>query len=180
MSNAVLGRLAATLISAILLCLAGYQYGAARVQARWDAERQRTTLAVATTQTAQAQATTRVVTQYVDRIQTVRERGKTIVKEVPIYVPSTVSPVPSVTSGPHAGCDCSLPGGFRVLHDAAAIGTLPQPTAIADAPSVSAQDVAATVADNYLTCHVNAEQLSALQQWATQQQAVSAAQPETE
>ncbi len=177
MSNAILGRLAATLLSASLLCLAGYQYGAARVQARWDAERQRTTLAVATTQTAQAQATTRVVTQYVDRIQTVRERGKTILKEVPIYVPSTVTPV---TSGPNAGCDCSLPGGFRVLHDAAAIGTLPEPTAIADAPSVSTQDAAATVADNYLTCHVNAEQLSALQQWVIQQQAVSAAQPETE
>lgn len=177
MSDAILGRLAAILISAMLLCLVGYQYGAAHVRAQWDAERQRTTLAVAKTQTAQAAVTERVVTQYVDRIQTVRERGEAIVKEVPIYVPYVPS---TATSDPHPGCDCSLPGGFRVLHDAAAAGELPDPAALADAPSASAQEVATTVADNYLTCHLIAEQLTGLQQWVTEQQAVSAAQLETE
>lgn len=43
---------------------------------------------------------------------------QTIIKEVPIYVKAT---------------DCAMPGGFRVLHDAAAHGTVPDPGAVADA-----------------------------------------------
>ena len=168
-------RLAAMLVGAILLCLVGYHHGVSTVRAQWEAERQRTTLAVASRQVEQAAVTERVVTKYVDRIQTVRERGKTIVEKVPFYVPS---PSPSAPEGP-PGCDGVLPGGFRVLHDAAATGAeLPDPAAAADAPAVSAQDAAATVADNYGTCHEVSEQLTALQQWVRDQQAVSAKQQE--
>lgn len=106
---------------------------------------------------AQANVTVRVVTKYVDRVQVIRGRTQTIVKEVPVYVPSDAP---------------ALPGGFRVLHDAAALGVIPDPARIADAAPVAAQDVAATVADNYGTCQANAEQVSALQDWIRQQQAL--------
>jgi hypothetical protein len=95
-----------------------------------------------------------VVTQYVDRVQVVHEQAKTIIKEIPVYVPSD----------PGA---CDLPGGFRLLHDAAATGNpLPGPAAIADAAPASAQTVTSTVSENYEQCLAISEQLTALQAWA--------------
>ena len=80
---------------------------------------------------------------------------KTIIKDRYVYVKDT---------------DCALSGGFRVLHDAAAHGVIPQPAAIADAASAPAADVADTVATNYGTCHQIAERLTALQAWVRAQQ----------
>lgn len=106
----------------------------------------------------QAKVTERVVTKYVDRIKVIRERGATIVREVPIYVPSDAAP---------------LPGGFRLLHDAAALGAVPDAAGIPDAAPVAAQDAASTVVDNYTTYHETAARLTALQDWVKQQQALN-------
>ncbi|MGI0658036.1 hypothetical protein ACRCOP_09295 [Pseudomonas aeruginosa] len=148
----LLGLVGVVAVSAI----GGCQYGEGRVTAAWDAERQAAKLAAAQTATTQAEVTTTVVTQYVDRVQVVKERGKDIIKEVPIYVSSAAA--------------CDLPGGFRVLHDAAAQGELPDPAGVADAPAASVEDAATTVVENYSTYHEVAEQLRALQQWVNQQQ----------
>ncbi|MGP8432008.1 hypothetical protein ACT2FY_39435 [Paraburkholderia fungorum] len=155
-------RLLVIAVTAATLALASYRLGASRVQAKWDAEKSHTAIATAKTEAAQANVTARVVTQYVDRVKTVRERGQTIVNEVPIYVPSDSA--------------CDLPAGFRLLHDAAAAGELPAPAGTADAASVSAQTVAATVAENYATHHATAEQLEALQRWVREQAVVSSTQ----
>lgn len=104
---------------------------------------------------AQGKVTVRVEAHYVDRVQVVRGRTQTIVKEVPIYVPSDTP---------------ALPGGFRVLHDAAAAGELPDPTRIADAAPVEAQSATETIAENYGVCHENAERLTSLQEWVREQQ----------
>ncbi|MDB0529703.1 hypothetical protein LBW56_23835 [Ralstonia solanacearum] len=101
-----------------------------------------------------AQGGTVTVTQYVDRVQTIRLKGDTIIKEIPRYVPI------------QADAACAVPRGFVRLHDAAA-GTVPAPgTGDADAaPSgVALSTVAATVADNYTDSHANSEQLTELQQ----------------
>ncbi|WP_293028560.1 hypothetical protein [Pandoraea sp.] len=102
---------------------------------------------------AAARADTRVVTRYVDRVHTVRERGHTIVKEIPVYVSRK------------ADTACPVPAGFVRLHDAAAanvpVGDPRGADAAASGLALSA--VAGTVADNYTACHENAEQLSALQ-----------------
>lgn len=102
-----------------------------------------------------------VVTQYVDRevvkvVEKIAVVTETITKEVPVYVPSD-SP--------------ALPGGFRLLHDAAARGEVPNPSGIPDAAPAAAQDVAATVAANYGTCLQYAARVKAWQVWAAQQQA---------
>ena len=97
-----------------------------------------------------AAATGKVVTVYVDRIKTVYQTGATIIKEVPVYVPVD-SP--------------DLPAGFRVLHDAAAAGSVPSPASIPDAAPVAAQAVAETVVDNYTACHANTALLTAYQKW---------------
>lgn len=150
----LLGLVGIVAVSAI----GGFQYGEGRVTAAWDAEREAAKLAAAQTATTQAEVTTQVVTQYVDRVQVVKERGKDIIKEVPIYVSSAAA--------------CDLPGGFRVLHDAAAQGQLPDPARVADAPAASVETAAATVVENYATYHEVAEQLKALQSWVSQQEQV--------
>jgi len=88
----------------------------------------------------------------------IRTVFKTIIKEVPVYVKAT---------------DCPMPGGFRVLHDAAANVEVPNPAAVPDAAAVEAQTVAAVVAENYGICAQNAQQLTDLQGWIRAHQAIA-------
>ena len=149
--------LALAAMAAALLGL-GWVKGAGHVQARWDAAVQQQSLQTAALRERQAQATVKVVTEYVARVRVVRERGDTIIKEVPIYVPV------------QADAACTINRGFVRLHDAAAAGELPEPARDADAPAtgLALSAVAGTVAANYQTCHENAEQLRALQGWVTE------------
>lgn len=140
----------------VALCLAAshlyaWQKGAGHVRAQWETERSQAVTKSAEVKAVQAEVTASVVTQYVDRVRIVRAPAEKIIQEIPVYVPSAT---------------CPLPGGFRLLHDAAARGDDPDPAGRADAPPVAAQDLARTVVDNYTACRENAEQLSALQAWA--------------
>lgn len=141
----------------------GCQYGAKRVTAQWDAERAQTEIKLQRLAAKQAQTTAQVVTQYVDRVRVVKQRGADIVKEVKVYVPA------------QADADCTVPHGFVRLHDAAAEGVVPDAPSLADAaPSaIALSTTVATVADNYGRYHAVAEQLKALQQWVREQQALA-------
>ena len=151
-------RLLALTALGIALVGFGWLKGANHVQARWDAATAAQQQAQAQVQIQQAEATVQVVTQYVDRIQVVREKGDTLIQEIPIYVPV------------QADAACTVRRGFVSLHDAAAAGELPTAPGDADAPAegLALSAVAATVASNYQTCHENAEQLKALQDWIRQ------------
>ncbi len=144
-------------LAALGLALVGFGWvkGADHVQAQWDTAVQQQALRATAVREEQAQATVKVVTEYVDRIRVVREKGDTIIKEVPVYVPV------------QADAACTINLGFVRLHDAAAAGALPEPARDADAAAagIALSAVAATVATNYQTCHENAEQLRALQTW---------------
>jgi alpha-D-ribose 1-methylphosphonate 5-triphosphate synthase subunit PhnG len=139
----------------------GWVKGAGHVQAQWDAAVQQQTLQAAAVRERQAQATVKVVNEYVDRVRIVREKGDTIIKEVPIYVPV------------QADAACTINRGFVRLHDAAAAGELPEPAgdAHAAAADIALSAVAGTFSANYQTCHENAEQLRALQAWVREMQA---------
>lgn len=147
-------------LTALSVALVGFGWikGASHVQAKWDAAIQQQALHTAAIRERQAQATVKVVTQYVDRVRVVREKGETIIKEIPVYVPV------------QADAACSINRGFVRLHDAAAAGELPEPARDADAASagIALSAVAGTVAANYQTCHENAEQLRALQVWVSE------------
>lgn len=136
----------------------GWLKGASHIQAQWDSSTAAQQQAQAQGQIRQAEATVQVVTQYVDRIQIVREKGDTLIQEVPVYVPV------------QADAACTVHRGFVSLHDAAAAGELPEPARDADAPAegLALSAVAATVVSNYQTCHENTEQLKALQDWIRQ------------
>ena len=140
---------------AVALTGLGWVKGAGHVQSQWDAAVHQQTLQIAAVRQRQAEATVKVVTQYVDRVRVVREKGDTIIKEVPVYVPV------------QADAACTINRGFVRLHDAAAAGELPEPARDADAAAagIALSAVARTVAANYQSCHENAEQLRALQAW---------------
>ncbi|AOS78284.1 MULTISPECIES: hypothetical protein [Hydrogenophaga] len=156
-------RLLALALLAAALIGFGWIKGAGHVQAQWDAAIQQQTLQAATMRQRQAEATVKVVTEYVDRVRVVREKGDTIIKEVPVYVPV------------QADVACTINRGFVRLHDAAAAGDLPEPAGDADAAAarIALSAVARTVASNYQTCHENAEQLRALQAWVNEMKAIA-------
>ncbi len=151
-------RWLALVLFSVALIGFGWIKGAGHVQAQWDAAVQQQTLQAVAVRERQAQATVKVVTQYVDRIRVVREKGDTIIKEVPVYV--------SV----QAGAACTINRGFVRLHDAAAAGELPKSARDADAApaGIALSAVAGTVAANYQTCFETAEQLRVLQAWVKQ------------
>lgn len=101
--------------------------------------------------TALGQATARVETRTVVKLVEIKAQAKIIREKVPYYVSSDSPP---------------LPGGFRLLHDAAVSGTDPAPaTAIASAAPVEAQDAATVILDNYEAFHENAARLEGWQIW---------------
>lgn len=144
-------------VAALAVALIGFGWnkGADHVQAQWDAATQKQTLQATAVRQRQAEATVKVVTQYIDRVRIVREKDETIIKEVPVYVPV------------QADAACTINRGFVRLHDAAAAGELPEAARDADATAagLALSTVATTVTANYQTCHENAEQLRALQTW---------------
>jgi hypothetical protein len=104
----------------------------------------------------QAVVSDKTVTKYVDRVQIVQGKSRTIIKEIPIYVQDTVN----------------LSGGFRMLHDGAVNNELPDPAGIIDAETVSLETATKTIFENYQSCHVNFETLSSLQRWVREQSAI--------
>ena len=147
------GLFAAVLALVAGIWLHGNQSGRETIQAQWDQEKLEAAALQAANRVQKQENTIKVITEYVDRVKVVREKGETIIKEIPVYVPDNA---------------CVLPAGFRVLHDAAARGAEPDPASLADAAPVSAQDATRTIAGNYGICAETAEQLIALQAWVRQ------------
>ena len=132
-----------------------YAQGKESVQKDWDASVARGLIEVAKLKEKQVVVTTKVETVYVDRVKTIREKGDAIETVREVFVP--------VDSG-------SLGGGFRLFHDAAVTGFIPESASIADAIPVPVTDVADTLAANYERCHVAYATVEGLQDWIREQQ----------
>lgn len=105
--------------------------------------------------------TVQVVTEYVDRVKVVKEKGDIVVKEVPVYITN------------QADQQCRLTTGFATLHDAAAKNTEPVMPPDVNAPiKLALSDATTTIVKNYNTCHEIREQLISLQDWVRKQQAI--------
>lgn len=108
----------------------------------------------------------KVVTEYVERVKVVEKAGKTIIKEIPVYVTA------------EADRACTVPAGFVRVHDAAATGEpLPGPAGAADAApaGIALSTVAGTVVDNYTSCRAIREQLIGLQSYVQEFQRLTKA-----
>lgn len=128
-----------------------YDAGKAKVQEDWDKSRAKGRKEVERLQAAAGKVEIKTVVEYRDRVKTIRLKGEEILREVEVFVPNG---------------SCTLPGGFRLLHDAAAGNQpLPDPAAAADAAPVDAQTAARTVASNYQQCHEDAARMTELQDY---------------
>lgn len=132
-----------------------YHQGAASVQTQWDAAVERGKVVVEDLKKNQGKTTTRVETVTVEKIKTIKEKGDVIVKQVKVFVPDG---------------SCDLPGGFRLLHDAAAANTIPDASRADDAAPVPAQTAATTIAENYTTCNAAIADLEGLRTWVREQE----------
>lgn len=165
MLNRAIGLLALVLVAAALATCQQQRINRAQshlAEARADLAASASLLRTIKARLDLARSEAKVITEYVDRVQVVRERGATIIKEVPVYVTA------------QADASCPVTAGFVRVHDAAAEGASLDgaPTdPDAPAPGVALSTVADTVVSNYTACHANAEQLIALQAYVRELQA---------
>ena len=139
---------------------AGYFYGQKHANAACEVERLKRDAAnaeaIAALGSKNEEIRERVVTEYVDRTRTIREKEY-------IYVTAANSEVPS---------QYILSNGWVTLHNVAAapVYVSPVPGTVGDATPSGVTDNAAlgTVVSNYSICKQNAEQLVALQRWVTE------------
>ena len=131
-------------------------------QERWEAKVAEVKLELAKKETASAEATVKVVTKYVTKVEVVKEKGDTIVKEIPKLISASADDA------------CVIPNGFVLLHNSAAKNEVPDTSGTANegASGAKLSGVATTVTENYTTFHQVREQLKALQDWVREQQRV--------
>jgi hypothetical protein len=134
-----------------VVAVTAYLQGEHDVYVKWDAEKHAQQVLAEYTQRKQAEATVQVVTKYIDRIQLIREEGRTITQKVTEYVPVN---------------NCSVDANFVRMHDAAASGSYTETTGDVDGETATLKDTLAVVTENYENCRLNAVQLESLQEWA--------------
>jgi hypothetical protein len=132
----------------------GYMKGSAYAEAelaRFSAEKSKQ---VAELEKKNTEISNKVVTQYVDRTNTIREKEY-------VYLDAAKNNVP----GQH-----DMSSGWVYTHDLSASAGDADPTRASDASPSGIKDNTAllTIISNYANCQANAEQLRQLQQWIIQ------------
>ena len=155
-------RLPIQAVSILALVFGVYMEGAISNQESWEAKIAEAKLEVAQKETKSAEATTKVVTKYVEKVKIVKENADVIVKEVPKYITK------------ESDAKCAIPNAFVVLHDSAVKNEVPDTARLSDegTSGTKLSTVTETVVGNYSICHQNAEQLKALQEWVREQQKI--------
>ena len=155
-------RLPIQVASIIVLAFGLYMEGGISNQEKWEARVAEVKLEMAKKEVASAEASTKVVTKYVETVKIVKEKGDVIIKEIPKYISK------------NADAQCVVPNGFVVLHDSASRNEVPDSTRGIDegASKVKLSGIAETVTTNYTTYYEVAEQLKSLQEWIKAQQTI--------
>lgn len=119
--------------------------------------------AIANQAKKQDKVTIKVVTKYVDRVQVIREKAKTIIEKVPVYVTAK------------ADAACVIPESFVSLWNYANEGAIPEAAGRVDeSPSeVKLSEVAKQHATEAELYNATAAQLEALQEWIRQQERIN-------
>lgn len=140
---------------------AGWHFGAGHVQAKWDKDIIAQNKAARKTEKASNAVNEIVTVKYIDRVQVIHDKGRTILKEVPVYVTKKDD------------SNCVINNGFVKLFDKSLSLDAPVPDPISGAyeePSgVALSTVADTIVENHEAFDANAEQLRALQEWVREQ-----------
>lgn len=143
--------LAGLLVAAVVFagaCWKSYVVGKNEVRSEWQDEKIQQERAAEEDRLAHQGAITHIDLAAAAVNAAARKTDQQIAAKVPENVPSTLP---------------MLPGSFRVLHDAAALGKEIDNTSRLNAPAVAPQDVARTIADNYAEARYNQRRLTELQ-----------------
>lgn len=148
--------------SVILLAFGLFMEGGISNQEKWEARVAEVKLEMAKKDAASAEATTQVVTKYVTKVEIVKEKGDSIVKEIPKLISQD------------ADAKCAVPNGFVLLHDSASRNEIPNTSGNANegTSDVKISGVAKTITENYTTYYQVAEQLKSLQEWVKEQKRI--------
>jgi hypothetical protein len=129
----------------------GYMKGSAYAEAELARFGQKNAELAAELEKKNTEITSQVITEYVDRVQTIREKEY-------VYRDIAQTVVPS---------QCTMSNGWVYTHDASASSSDADATRASDASSSGIADTTALVGiiGNYSKCHQNAQQLASLQRW---------------
>lgn len=145
------------LLTGVALIIGVFFYGYMKGSAYAEAELQRfaakASQQVADLEKKNAEISNNVVTEYVDRTNTIREKEY-------VYIDTAKNVVPSQSV---------MSNGWVFTHDSSASARDADPTRASDATSSGITDTTALVGiiTNYSRCQQNAQQLIALQKWIT-------------
>lgn len=155
-------RLPIQVVAIAILVFGVYMEGGISNQEKWESKVAEAKLEMAKKDAASAEASTKVVTKYITKVEVVKEKGDAIIKEIPKYISQD------------ADGKCPVPNGFVVLHDSASRNEVPDSTRSVDAGTsdVKLSGIATTVTENYTTYYKIAEQLKSLQEWVKTQQSI--------
>lgn len=149
------------LLTGVALIIGVFFYGYMKGSAYAEAELQRfaakASQQVADLEKKNAEISNNVVTEYVDRTNTIREKEY-------VYIDTAKNVVPSQSV---------MSNGWVFTHDSSASARDADPTRASDATSSGITDTTALVGiiTNYSRCQQNAQQLIALQKWITDNKA---------
>jgi len=148
------------IVSIIVLVFGVYMEGGISSQEKWEAKVAAVKLEMAQKATISAEISTKVLTKYITRVETIKQKGDEIVKEVPIYITKVDD------------TKCVIPNGFVLLHNSASQNEIPDTTRGFDAGAseIKLSGVATTVIENYTAYYKVSEQLKSLQEWVRLQQ----------
>lgn len=143
----------------LALLTTAYIKGMSHVQDKWNDAIQKENIATLKRTVVRHEITEKVVTQFVDRVKIVKEKGETITKEVPYVVTKEVDSA------------CTINNGFVRLWNDSNKGELSQAARDIDAATslVVLSDVAAQHSREAEICRATEEQLMSLQQWVREQ-----------
>lgn len=105
----------------------GVKAGESDVRTQWAASIERGRKELDRLRAQRAKITVHTKEVYVDRIKVVREKGQTLIQRIPALVPADA---------------CLLPSGWRLSHDHAAAGTVPDASAPVDGGAANAEAIA--------------------------------------
>lgn len=157
--NPLVMRIGAIVLACVAVFGFGWFKGSASVQKQWDAFKQQEANHALQVQQNQTQATTKVVADYNQKQNDIKEKSNVIVKQIPVYL---------------AGADCPAAGRIGLLISSAASGVpLPATAGASDVPATTTTELAEWSTDTIAAFQQNAEQLIALQEWIRKMQEVT-------
>lgn len=144
-----------SMASVVLMLFSSYNLGILSEKRKYEYEIAQQKIYIAELEAKAAKETIKIVTEYVDKVKIIKEKGEKIYEQVPVYISK------------ESDDKCILPNGFVIMHDSAVRNELPESTGDAneEASGIKLSEATKTITLNYLKYHELVEQLTSLQSW---------------